>query len=201
MRTRPRHALTVLLVPCLAVACRTGRRERALIISQVTPAERSAIVEALPPCAPIAPAPAGWPTARVTATTGTIQLPPRLAVGVAEVPTSDEQSWSDSTVGHVTLQRDPDAGSSSGFMIMPGSRPGLTYVHEGDCAQFFDGRLSRLRRSFWVDASHPNDTIFIATTDIPLGGDVQLGAGVIGWTRAGRDSLLSALASLRLQMP
>jgi hypothetical protein len=138
---------------------------------------------------------------RVTPTPGTIQLPRRLAAGVAEVPTSDEQSWGDSTLGDVSLQLDRSAGASSGFMITPGSEPGLTYVHEGDCAQSFDGRLSRLRRVFWVNTSRGNDTVFVATTDVPLGGDVQLGAGVISLSRAGRDSLLSSLASMRLQTP
>jgi hypothetical protein len=201
MRTHPRRILFVLLIPYLGVACRTGRRAQMLVIPSITPAERAALVAALPPCVPIAPAPATWPVIRLTAATGTIRLPPRLATDVDEVPTSDEQSWSDSTVGHVTLQRDTHAGASSGFMIMPESKAGQTYVHEGDCAQAFDGRPARLRRSFWVDAGQAKDTMFIATTDIPLGGDVQLGAGVIGWTRAGRDSLLSALASIRLQAP
>jgi hypothetical protein len=167
----------------------------------ITPEERRAIVAALPPCAPIAPAPRSWPTVRVTPTPGTIQLPRRLAIGVAEVPTSDEQSWADSTIGDVSLQLERDAGSSSGFMITPGLEPRRTYVHEGDCAQSFDGRPSRLRREFWVNTSRGNDTTFVATTDVPLGGDVQLGAGVIAWSRAGRDSLLSALASMRLNAP
>ena len=153
MRTLPRYALTILLAPCLAVACRTGRQGYMLNAISITPEERQAIVAALPPCAPIAPAPASWPTVRVTPTPGTIQLPQRLAIGVAEVPTSDEQEWADSTLGDVSLQLDRDAGVSSGFTITPGLEPGTTYVHEGDCAQSFDGRLSRLRRVFWVDAS------------------------------------------------
>ena len=198
---RTLHALVVLLAPCLVIACRTGRRERMLKISSITPEERQAIVAALPPCAPIAPAPRSWPTVRATPISGTIQLPPRLAIGVAEVPTSDEQSWADSTVGDVSLQLDRSAGASSGFMITPGLKAGMTYVHESDCAQSFDGRLSRLRREFWVDTSHAKDTVFVATTDVPLGGDAQLGAGVIAWSRAGRDSLLSALASMRLLAP
>jgi hypothetical protein len=201
MQLLPRNRLTILLVPCVAVACRTGRHEYVLNAMSVTPAERSAMVAALPPCAPIAPAPANWPIVRVTPTPGTIQLPRRLAVGVAEVPTNDEQSWADSTVGNVSLQLDRSAGVSSGFMITPGLEFGMTYVHEGDCAQLFDGRLSRLRRVFWVNTGRANDTTFVATTDVPLGGDIQLGAGVISSSRAGRDSLLSALASMRLNAP
>jgi hypothetical protein len=169
-----------------------------LMISSSTAEDRSAIVAALLPCAPIVPAPANWPAVPLTTAQGTIRLPPRLAVAVGEAPTSDWQAWADSTGGQLILQRDPSAGSSSGFMLMPDSKPGMTFVHEGDCAQSFDGRLSRLRRTLWVDATRASDTIFIATTDVPLGGDLQLGAGVIASSRAGRDSLLSALASMRL---
>jgi len=74
-------------------------------------------------------------------------------------------------------------------------------AEEGSCAQSVDGRLSSVRRTFWVLANRPADTIFIATTDIPLGGTRQLGAGVVAPTRVRRDSLLSALASLRLGAP
>jgi hypothetical protein len=86
-------------------------------------------------------------------------------------------------------------------MIVSDPEPGMTFVHEGDCAQSFDGRLSRLRRTLWVTASRGSDTTFVATTDVPLGGNLQLGAGVIASSRAGRDSLLSALASMRLNLP
>jgi hypothetical protein len=138
----------------------------------------------------------------VTAVPGTIRLPPRLAASPTEVPTSAEQAWADTSVGELAMQRDDEAGlSSGGFMITPGPAPGLTFVREGACAQSFDGRLAEVRRVFWVNASHPRDTVFAAGTDIPVSGEVQLGAAVAAPTRAGRERLLSTLASIRLQTP
>jgi hypothetical protein len=208
MRPFRGHAVLIILLaaPSLAVACRTGgratpEREVAFVVVPATPAERAAHVAALTLCAPIAPAPASWSTVPVTALPGAIRLPPRLAASPAEVPTSAEQSWADTALGEVTFQREDEAGLSSGFTITPEFEPGTIFVVEGTCAQRFDGRLSALRRSFWVQSRRGGDTVFVATTDIPLGGDLQLGAGVTSRSRAGRESLLSALASLRLRVP
>ena len=193
--------LSFVAAACHRTAPTSAGREISLVFIASTPAQRAADVAALPPCGPIAATPADWPVVRLTAVAGTMRLPAPLA-GVAEaVPSNAEQSWSDSTLGRIVIQRDDDAGLSSGFMLFLEPGPSTIHVDEGACAHPFDGRLSRVRRTFSTTASHPTDTIFIATTDVPLGGNLQLGAGVMASTRAGRESLLSALASLRLQEP
>lgn len=195
-----------LVASLFAIACRSGRGDQRAgdeitAVGPVRIVPHTPQLATLRPCAALPSAPATWVTVPVTAVPGTIRLPRRLADNPAPVPTSAEQSWADSATGDITLQRDDDAGLSSGFMITSDWKPGTTVVDEGSCAQSFDGHLSPLRRTFWVFASHPADTTFVATTDIPLGGNRQLGAGVIASTRARRDSLLSALASIRLTAP
>ena len=195
-----------LVAALFAIACRSGRGDHRAG-DEITAVGAGRIVPRTPqlptprPCAPLPSAPATWVTVPVTAVPGTIRLPQRLADSPAPVPTSAEQSWADSAIGDIALQRDDDAGLSTGFSITPDWRPGTTVVDEGSCAQSFDGHLSPLRRTFWVIADHPADTTFVATTDIPLGGNLQLGAGVVASTRARRDLLLSALASMRLTAP
>lgn len=206
LRVHPTHVMLI-AASCLGAACRAHGRAapagdiRYVVAGGSTPEERAARVAMLPRCAPIDPAPASWPIVALTAVPGTIRLPGILASHPSEVPSDAEQAWADSALGDVSLQRDEDAGVSSGFMITPGEEPGLSFVDEGACAQPFDGRLAELRRAFWTSATHAHDTVFVATTDIPVQGDLQLGAGVIGVTRAKRESLLSALASIRLGAP
>lgn len=195
-----------LVASLYVIGCRSGRgangaADEITVVGPVTMTPITPPLAALRPCAPLPTVPERWVTVPVTAVPGTIRLPTRLANGPEPVPTSAEQSWSDSTIGSVTLQRDDDAGMSTGFSITPDWKPGTTFVGEGSCAQSFDGHRSPVERTLWVFASHPADTIFVAVTDIPLGGGLQLGAGVVASTHARRDSLLSALASMRLPAP
>jgi hypothetical protein len=61
-----------------------------------------------------------------------------------------------------------------------------------------------VRRTTFVDtrrAAGAPETSFVATTDVPIGPDSTLGAGIHAKSRAGRDTLLAALASLWRGVP
>ena len=163
-------------------------------------ADRAARVARLAACPALPSVPDGWQVVELRPLPGTLRLPPGAVDYPDEVPTTAEQMWSDSVIGTLMLQLDDATDRSFGFSIDPGEpTPIPTPVDEGTCAAPFAGRMAAVRSLYWVRSARPTETTFVAVTDIPVAGDTQLGAGVTSGSRAGRDTLLSALATLRLR--
>ena len=167
-----------------------------------TPEERMAFARTLPACSvpTISPvARRGWRWQALRPIAAELPMPAGMKEEPDQVPDDPGvQQWGLSRWGSIEIMLDGNAQLSTGFFI--GSAAGTS---EPPCSLRINSHVTLIRRSAFAlrgKSGRGPDSMFVATTDIPLAlPDSQLGVGITARSRAGRDSLLSLLAAFRLR--
>lgn len=191
---RPRDGLAV-AATLLAAACAEGRvagpeggasRTRTVAPEGPAPAVIEEYARRLPPCAAVQ-ADGAWPLVRAWTASATLRLPP-----------GSQPDAESSLEGEAWRLEDADSTRLI-FAKMP---PGAVYVIQGEadhhhaepsCGLRVGGRLVILGQAV---IAHGADSLFTATTEIPAGRDLWIGAGIMSRSARGRANAVAALTTL-----
>jgi hypothetical protein len=167
---------------------------------QPTVADLEAAAARLPLCTLPVVDTTAWPRHSIPNAALSLRLPPGYAPdGRApsepfEAPPGEAmQGWSGPDGGYVSVMVDGLVGGT--FVLQP---EGVPVGRTDDCRVRLLGRWAQLHRAAFATPSG-RDTLYVATLDVPLDEDAQLGAGIMHLRPGARDSLAAALNSLEFE--
>ena len=197
---RPSLCLTlvaVVVAGCQSEPTRAPSHRPAAVAASPPPtlASLEALAAGLPRCdVPAIVAARGWRAHALPGVPGAVRLPPGYAPdpGGPAGAASRSRSWAAPDSGYVTAMLSTHLGGT--FIIQP---EGGAAAAVRLCALPLFGRLAR---ATLLSAVLPGgrDTLFVVTLDAPVDARRELGAGAMHHRAGARDTLLAALATMRL---